>query len=117
MKKVLGMVILLGVVAVGAQYFSKGSLPFLPKPSEQRQELDRLRSEFRAAQGEFRQAGRAAGLSGIDTTGDASVALAEVDRINKELATLKDKLNDDNERRAAQLLQEEIDDFKREVDR
>ena len=51
------------------------------------------------------------------TTGDASAALAAVDRIEKELRTLKGKLTSDTAKTAVANLEEEIDNFKREVQR
>ena len=48
-------------------------------------ELSELQTRLDAAERSYQSAGRAAGLSGIDTTAEAASALAEVDRIEHEL--------------------------------
>ena len=115
MKKVLALVAFLVIVGVAANYVIKGGLPFMQSLSEEEQEINRLRGELRAAQTEYRQAGRAAGLSGIDTTAEAEAALAEVDRIAAELRELKRELESDAAKLAVERLEQEIEDFKREA--
>jgi hypothetical protein len=48
-------------------------------------ELSELQSRLDAAERSFMSAGRSAGLSGMDTTADASSALAEVQQVEREL--------------------------------
>lgn len=115
MKKIIGVVLFLGVLAIGANILMKGGFPLKQSLSEDQQQLDRLRSELRAAQAEFRQAGRAAGLSGVDTTAQGGAALAQVERIEQELRELRGSLSSDVAREAADRLQDEIQDFKNEV--
>lgn len=115
MKKIIGVVLFLGVLAIGANILMKGGFPLKQALSEDQQQIDRLRSELRAAQAEFRQAGRAAGLSGVDTTAQGGAALAKVERIERELTQLKGSLSSDVAREAADRLQDEIQDFKNEV--
>jgi len=115
MKKVLALVVFVGIIAVAANVMVKGGLPFMQSLSEEEEELNRLRSELRAAVGEYRQAGRAAGLSGLDTTADAEAAIAAVDRIEKELADLRRELTSGAAKEAAQRLEDAITDFKQEV--
>jgi hypothetical protein len=115
MKKIIGLVLFLGIVAIGANILMKGGFPLKQSLSEEEQQLDRLRGELRAAQAEFRQAGRASGLSGVDTTAQGGAALAEVERIERELNELKRSLSSDVARQAADRLLEEIQDFKNEI--
>ena len=115
MKKLLATVVFLAVVAVGANYLIKGGLPFMQQMSEEDQEVAALRSDLRAAQQEFRQAGRAAGLSGMDTTAEAEAAIREVERIERELRQLERRLTTDTAKRSARQLADEITDFKQEV--
>ena len=115
MKKVVVFVGFLVIVGLAASYVVKGGLPFMQSLSEEEQEIKRLRGELRAAQTAYRQAGRAAGLSGIDTTAEAAAALREVDRISSELGALKKELESDAARLAAEKLEQEIEDFRREV--
>lgn len=44
-----------------------------------------LEHRLQAAESAYRSAGRAAGVSGIDTSSDAEAALAEVGRVEQEL--------------------------------
>jgi len=115
MKNLIGVVLFLIVAAVGVNILTKGGLPFKKSLSDEEQQLDRLRSDLRAAEGEYRQAGRASGLTGMDTTAQAGPALAKVDRIEKELVELKAKLKSDIAKEAAERLHDEIRDFKTEV--
>ena len=115
MKKLLGVVLFLGIVAIGANILMKGGFPFKQSLSEDQQQLDRLRSELRAAEAEYRQAGRAAGLSGVDTTAQGGGALAKVERIERDLRELKGTLSSDVAREAANRLLDEIQDFKNEI--
>ncbi len=115
MKKLLALVVFVVIVGVAANYLIKGGLPFMKSLSGEEQQVNSLRSELRAAQQEYRQAGRAAGMTGMDTTADASAILAKVDRIETKVKNLKTTLKSDVAQRAAQALEDEISDFKREL--
>ena len=52
--------------------------------------LDDLRQRLDAAEQSFQQAGRAAGVSGVDTTSSADSALHEVEQVVRELRKLED---------------------------
>ena len=115
MKKVLGIVAFLVVAAVAANFLMKGELPFMQSMSEEEQAIADLRSELRGAQQQYRQAGRAAGLSGMDTTAEAEGALIIVERVEKDLRALKRELKSEAAKTAAQNLEDEIQDFMREL--
>lgn len=115
MKKILPLVLLLGIAAVAAHFLTQGGLPFMQSLSEEEEQVQRLRSELRAAQQQYRQSGRAAGLSGMDTTSEAAAALDEVGRVERELKKLRARLTTDSGKLAAQRLEEEISDFKHEL--
>lgn len=115
MKKIIGVVLFLGIAAIGANILMKGGFPLKQSLSEDQRQLDRLRSELRAAQADFRQAGRAAGLSGVDTTAQGGAALAEVERIEREVKALQRDLSSDVAKEAARRLLDEIQDFKNEI--
>jgi hypothetical protein len=115
MKKLIGLILFVAVIAVGANILSKGGLPFKKSLDDEQGQLDRLRSDLRAAENEYRQAGRASGLTGMDTTAQAGPALAKVERIEKELVELEGKLKSDVAKEAAQKLHDEIRDFKNEA--
>jgi hypothetical protein len=115
MKRVLPLFFFIGIVAVAAHFFTQGGLPFKQSLSEEEEEIQRLRSELREAQQQYRQSERAAGLSGMDTTAEAGAALDQVQRIERRLEKLKAELTTDAGRFAAQRLEEEISDFKHEI--
>jgi hypothetical protein len=48
-------------------------------------DLTELQAQLDAAERSYQSAGRAAGLSGMDTTAEAASSLAEVERIEREL--------------------------------
>jgi hypothetical protein len=115
MKKVLAVVAFLIVAAVAANVLMKGGLPFLQSMSEEEKAIAELRSELRDAQQQYRQAGRAAALSGMATPAEAEGALRTVERIEKELRALKGDLKTETAKTAARNLEEEIQDFKQEL--
>jgi hypothetical protein len=115
MKKILGLVVFLVIAAAAAHFLSRGGLEVKQSMSEEEQKIAELRTELRAAQSEYRQSGRAAAMSGMDTTAEASAALAQVDRIERELRELKTGLTDETAIRAAGRLEDEISDFRAEI--
>lgn len=114
MKKLLALVILLVAVFVAYTYFSSGTIPFLPSSpkSEEGMELKQLSADFEEAKKQFMQAGRTAGLTGLDTTSDAGSAMQEIDRIERALRTLKSKLKTASDKKEAARLEAEIMAFK-----
>jgi hypothetical protein len=115
MKKVLIIAALLIIAAIGANILMKGGFPFMQSMSEEEQQINRLRKELHAAEQEYRQAGRASGLTGVDSTAGAGAALAEVERIERDLAMLQKELTSEAAKMAARRLQDEIDDLKMEM--
>ena len=113
MKKFAFVVFLAVVAVVGYQYSQTGSLPFLssgPASVEERQ-LEDLFDRFATARSQFKQAGRSAGMTGLDTTAGADAAISEVKRIKTALDRLTSKLSSDEARRKASQLAEEIKNF------
>ena len=107
-KKVLAGVFLglLGLIAFN--WFTGGEaalIPTTPLSAEGRQ-LARLEGEFVTATHDYYQAGRAAGMTGTDTTAEARAALVELDRIEKELQDLRrQNLTPSDSRRVDQILE------------
>lgn len=90
-KKVLAGVFLglLGLIAFNWYTTGEAALiPATPLSAEGRQ-LARLEGEFVSATHDFYQAGRAAGMTGTDTTAEARAALAHLDRIERDLLELR----------------------------
>jgi hypothetical protein len=115
MKNFIALVIVLVVALLAYSYFAKGGLPFMPSEpqSGEAQQVAQLADDFRSACNEYRQAGRTAGLTGLDSTSEADAALGEIDRIEKALTRLKADITTDDARRAADKLAAEISAFKR----
>lgn len=117
MKKML----LIAVVVIGAlltyNYATTGKFTLLPQGplSGEEQELQRLEREFETAATEFNQALRSAGLAGLDTTGDADAAMREVERIERKLDQLLQRVETEDARKAAERLQLRVREFKRKV--
>jgi hypothetical protein len=51
-------------------------------------QISDLEHRLQAAESTYKSAGRSAGLSGMDTTGDAGMAISEVQQVEKELRDL-----------------------------
>ena len=75
----------------------------------------RLRGEFRSAAREFRQAGRSAGLSGMDTTDAAGAALAAVERVEKAVEKIANDTEDPELKTEAEKLLSEIRQYKKDI--
>ena len=112
MRKLIGIAVVVVVGLVAYNYFQTGTFSILPggSMSQEEHELNRLKGEFRRAAQEYRQAGRAAGVSGLDTTSDAEAALATVDDVERDLKALRKRTKDTE-------VQGKIDDLLAEIKR
>ena len=111
MKKLLGLVLLVGVVAVAAHYLKEGGLPFMQALAEDEQVLNRLEGELNALQREIAQAGRGAAVSGLDTTAQVAGAADRLERIEREYRQLKPKLSSEAALAAARRLEDRIEEL------
>jgi len=111
----IAVVIVLGLLAFN--YFTTGELSLMPAgaSSDDGKELNRLRGEFRSAAREFRQAGRSAGLSGMDTTDTAGAALAAVERVEKAVEKIAKDTEDPELKTEAEKLLSEIRQYKKDI--
>lgn len=112
MKKLLVFILVVVGAVLAFNYFSTGELTLLPgtSMSEEDQDLNRLKGALRAAAQEYRQAGRQAALSGLDTTHAAGAALAAVNGIERDLKALRKKSD-------APAFREQVDELLGEVKR
>jgi len=117
MQKIVLIVVVIVLGLLAYNYFTTGELSLTPAgaSSDEGQELNRLRGEFRAAAREFRQAGRNAGLSGMDTTDAASAALAAVERVEKQVAKIAEDAEDPDVQAEAEKLLHEIRKYKEDI--
>jgi hypothetical protein len=94
MKKLIVLVILALVVWLGVNYARTGRLSLVPaslSPEEQR--LNDLEAELKSVESQIDQAGRAAGATGMDTTGDVSALMVRKDKLVKQIEEARAKVH------------------------
>ena len=111
----IAVVVIVGLVAFN--YFTTGELKILPGSSmtEEESEVNRLKGDFRRAAQEYRQAGRQAGISGMDTTAAAEMALSAVAGVERDLKLLRKEVSDPEVRESIDELLKEITKFKNDI--
>ena len=117
MKKFVVVLVVAVVGLLGYNYATTGEFKLVPsfsKSEEERAVLD-LREDFAAAQKQFAQAHRSAGLSGIDTSADANAAVKSVKSTKRELEKLRKKLTEDKAKRIAGELASAVQAFERSL--
>ena len=117
MKNIVTIAVVVVVALVAFNYFQTGEFKLLPgsSMSEEEQQLNRLKGEFRRAAQTYRQAGRSAGLSGMDTTADVEAALKTVDGVERDVKALKKLTKDPEVKAKADELLAEIKKYKQDV--
>jgi hypothetical protein len=86
MKKLILIVVAVVAVWLGVNYARTGHLALLPSagsPAEQR--VHELEQELASIDSQIASAGRAAGITGMDTTGDVSSLTARKAEVEKQL--------------------------------
>jgi len=116
-KNIVTIAVVVVVALVAFNYFQTGEFKLLPgsSMSEEEQQLNRLKGEFRRAAQTYRQAGRSAGLSGMDTTADVEAALKTVDGVERDVKALKKLTKDPEVKAKADELLAEIKKYKQDV--
>jgi hypothetical protein len=116
MKNLITIAVVVVVGLVAFNYFQTGEFSILPaSKSVEEQELNRLKGDFTRAAQEFRQAGRQAGLGGIDSTAQAESALKAVDGVERDLKLLKKRTTDPKVLSKIDDLLEEVREYKQSV--
>ncbi len=117
MKSLITVAVVVAIALVAFNYFQSGEFKLMPGSamSDEAREVNRLRGDFREAAQQYRQAGRAAGLSGLDSTPDAENALTTIDGVERDLKKMGKKVEDPKVRQEIEKLLEEIADYKRKV--
>ena len=90
MKKFILLVIAVVAVWLGINYARTGRLALFPSaasPGDQR--IHELEQELAAVESQIQSAGRAAGMTGMDTTGDVASLTAKKAEIEKQLSAAK----------------------------
>ena len=117
MKNLITVAVVVVIALVAFNYFQTGEFKLIPGStmSDEAREVNRLRGEFRQAAQQYRQAGRSAGLSGLDTTEDAENALKAVDGVERDLKKMRRETEDPQVREEIDQLLDEIAKYKRDV--
>jgi uncharacterized protein (DUF3084 family) len=115
MKGLIAILAFAVAALLAYNYVHTGKLTLVPSSlSKGQQQLQQLEKRLDNARRQFEAAGRAAGISGVDTTADAEAARRELERIEAEFHTLRNQL-EDADRTEAEALQRKIDDFKKDL--
>lgn len=117
LKRLLIVVVLAAGALVAYNYATTGSITLVPSGgvSVEDREVSELRQRFERARTQFAQAHRAAAIGGVDTTGDVEATLADVGRIERELAALKKRLTSPPSIREAEDLSRAVAEFSRQT--
>ena len=117
MKNVLILVAVLVVGLLVYNFATTGEVKLLPSfgLSDEEQAVKDLEDRFDAAKGEFAQAHRAAGLSGIDSSSGAEAARRSVQAIQQEMTSLRKGLSEEEAVRRAESLSSAVDRFLKEM--
>jgi len=117
MKK-FALVIVIAVAGLLAYNFATtGHLTLVPggKQSAVETALSELDDELADLRQQTGQAYRTASLSGMDTTADVEAARRGVERLEKSLKELSQRLDSDRARKQARKLTSQIKSFKKEL--
>lgn len=116
--RTLAYIIVIAIVGfVAYNFLTTGELTLSPSGSLSSDEraVKELRDEFAEAQKQYRQAGRAVAVSGVDATGDVEDFLADLDRMYAEAIRLKPKLTSQPAKRDIDRLLREIAVYRGDV--
>jgi hypothetical protein len=95
MSKKVGIAALVFVAGLaGYNLVTTGKLtliPSSPSQSPEEQHLSSLEARVQSAGGQIQRASQAAGLSGMDTTGDVEHAMNDLEKVEAEAAAMKEK--------------------------
>ena len=113
-KNLITIVVVVVVALVAYNYFQTGEFSLLPGGgmSGDEQELNRLKGEFRRAAQSYRQAGRSAGVSGLDTTADLQAALQTIEGVERDVKALRKRTEESEVKAKADELLAEIKKYR-----
>ena len=117
MKSLITIAVVVAIALVAFNYFQTGEITLMPGStmSDESREVNRMRGDFRQAAQQYRQAGRSAGLTGLDTLPDAENALKAIDDVERDLKNMRAKVEDPEVKKEIDKLLEEIATYKRTV--
>jgi hypothetical protein len=113
MTKIIMVIIIVVAGLFAYNYFTTGEMSLIPTTlTEEEQEVKSLVDRFRTAQRMVRQAERSAAVGGIGNIDAVEDEMDAIERIESELITLIDSLEEDSAIEMAEQLEHEIDDYK-----
>jgi hypothetical protein len=117
MKKLALVLAVAFVGLVAFNYATTGELTVKPSfsKSEEESAVQEIQRSFDAAQKRFAQAHRAAAVGGIDTTADAEAAGRSVQKVKRELDSLRKTLSEDRAKRQADELANAVRAFLKDL--
>ena len=87
MKKLVVLVVVVVAAWLGVNYLRTGNLAlFPPQMSAGDQLIHDLEEQIAAVNSQISQSGRAAGMTGMDTTADVSALMTRKEKLEKDLA-------------------------------
>ena len=93
MKKVVLLIVVLAAAWIGFNYVKTGQFTLMPtQVSADEQHLKDLEQQLADVNAQMAQAGRMAGMTGMDTTADVGALMEKKTRLEKEIAEAKKKL-------------------------
>ena len=93
MKKVVLLIVVLVGIWLGVNYVRTGQFSLMPTGvSADEQHVRDLEQQISAIKDQMSQAGRTAGMTGMDTTQDVSALMVKKEKLEKELLEAKKKL-------------------------
>ncbi len=93
MKKLILLIVVVVGVWLGINYMRTGQLSFSPQTLSAEERVVRdLEKELDGVNAQIAQAGRAAGMTGMDTTADVGALMARKDALEKQIAEARKKL-------------------------
>jgi hypothetical protein len=112
MKKLVILVVVAGAGFFAWNQFTQGGFGARNlTPGQQR--VRTLEEQIDAAGGQIAQAGRTAGVSGLDTTSDVESALRQLERIESELQALKRSAKEETTRQECDRLLRKVEATRR----
>ncbi len=93
MKKLVVLLVVLAGLWLGVNYIRTGQLTLMPPSmSAEQQKVHDLEEELAGVNSQINSAGRAAGMTGMDTTQDVSALMVKKEKLEKEILEAKKKL-------------------------
>ncbi|NIM01819.1 MAG: hypothetical protein GTN89_13535 [Acidobacteria bacterium] len=117
MKKLAAFAVVVVVGLLGYNYATTGEIKLVPSfsKSAEEQTVADLQERFEAAQRQFSQAHRTAGVSGIDTSTEADAAVDDIKRVKRDLDKVSKSLSEEKAKDMAADLSSTIEEFQRRL--